>query len=373
MDKNFNSNLSLNDNRESAYGNVDGLSLQNLFFARNSYFPSCYMFKGSNKQPDIKVNVEKIFSILREKYGNNEQFEHVQYSYRDFNTNETTKIISVVIGQENIYLRIENYITDCYILYGNDDFDKANEIASIFIENTIEELVEKNNLHMVSQSQNGFSLTKLKIKEFKHFNVETHYNDDFIEEDKKIKEFISNDDQSGLIILHGGKGTGKTTYIRSLILNNPDKKFVFVPSNLIPMLGDPSFANFLLTMTNHIIVLEDCEDAIRSRKVAGNGAAVSLLLNMSDGLMSDDLCMKFICTFNEDIKNIDEALTRKGRLVSKYEFNALDLKKTNALLAKVYEDNNEIPVSDKPLTLADIYNYFDSSYENNKKTVGFAK
>ena len=152
----------------------------------------------------------------------------------------------------------------------------------------------------------------IEIKEFKHFNVETHYNDDFIEEDKKIKEFISNDDQSGLIILHGGKGTGKTTYIRSLILSNPDKKFVFVPSNLIPMLGDPSFANFLLTMTNHIIVLEDCEDAIRSRKVAGNGAAVSLLLNMSDGLMSDDLCMKFICTFNEDIKNIEKYTREKN-------------------------------------------------------------
>lgn len=370
---NKNTNLSLNEQRENSYGNVDGLSLQNLFFARNGYFPSCYMFKGSAKMPDIKVDVDKIFKYIKDTYGNNDGFEFVEYSYRNFKTNEVSKIISLVMSNENIYIRLETYLTDCYILYGNDNFNTANSIGDVFIENTIEEMVEKNNLHMVSQSQNGFSLTKFKIKEVSDFDVTTHYNDDFLPEDEKINDFIKDDERSGLVILHGGKGTGKTTYIRHLISSNPDKKFVFVPSNLIPMLGDPSFANFLLTMSNHVIVLEDCEDAIRSRKVAGNGAAVSLLLNMSDGLMSDELSMKFICTFNEDIKNIDDALTRKGRLISKYEFKELDVKKTNALLAKVYEDNSEMPISDKGLSLADIYGYFETSYENNKKKVGFSE
>jgi ATP-dependent 26S proteasome regulatory subunit len=40
------------------------------------------------------------------------------------------------------------------------------------------------------------------------------------------------------------------------------------------------------------------------------------ILNNSDGLLSDELCIKFICTFNAPLKDIDEALLRKGRLAA---------------------------------------------------------
>ena len=47
------------------------------------------------------------------------------------------------------------------------------------------------------------------------------------------------------------------------------------------------------------------------------------ILNISDGLLSDELCIKFICTFNAPLKDIDEALLRKGRLAARYEFKDL--------------------------------------------------
>ena len=86
---------------------------------------------------------------------------------------------------------------------------------------------------------------------------------------------------------------------------------------------------------------------------------------MTDGLLSDDLGIKFICTFNEDMKNIDQALLRKGRLVSKYEFKPLEAKKANAILSEL---GYEAAVT-KPLSLAEIFHYDETSYEVTKKSI----
>jgi ATP-dependent 26S proteasome regulatory subunit len=73
--------------------------------------------------------------------------------------------------------------------------------------------------------------------------------------------------------------------------------------------------------------------------------------------------MKFICTFNDNMKNIDTALLRKGRLISKYEFKPLDIKKGNAILAKL---GIEAELT-KPLALSDIFNFLEDGYENEQK------
>ena len=100
-----------------------------------------------------------------------------------------------------------------------------------------------------------------------------------------------------------------------------------------------------------------------------SSSAVSLLLNMGDGLLSDDLGIKFICTFNENIQNIDDALLRKGRLACKYEFTELCTEKSNALLAEIYADRDPVPTTNKPMSLADIYNIDGEAYVNTKKTI----
>lgn len=368
MDKKKTTNISLTFDYEKTYANIEGLSLQSMFFAKNRYFPSSYMFNPDPKQSNMFIDVDKVINHFIEKYSD---FEHTDYIYYNVKEKKYSKIITGIIPSLNLYVRVEPCLCDCYILYGNDSFNDVVAIADILINNQSIPEVEKNNFYKITATSQGFHLTKMKIKELTSFSVEVNYNDDFLEEHTKIDKFMSEDDKSGLVILHGGKGTGKTTYIKSLISNHPDKKFIFVPSNQISMLGDPSFGDYLMTLTNCVIILEDCEDAIRSRKVSNNAGAVSLLLNMSDGLMSDDLGIKFICTFNEDIKNIDDALTRKGRLVSKYEFKELSIKKTNDLLSKLYSDKEELPVSNKGMTLAEIYGYYETSYENNKKTLSF--
>ena len=192
------------------------------------------------------------------------------------------------------------------------------------------------------------------------------YNESFVAEDEKIRKFIEEREKSGLVILHGEKGTGKSSYIKYLIKTFPDRKFVFVSPGLIRLLGEPVFGSFLETLSEHVIILEDCESAIQDRRsMTSNAEAVALILNMTDGILADDLNMKFICTFNEDLKNIDPALLRKGRCISKYEFKPLEKEKAQALL----NERGIEAVINKPMVLSDIFHWEDSDYQTKKNDI----
>ena len=307
---------------------------------------------------------------------NIEDTEFICYITKNMENKEENFGFCVIMKKKNLYARVESSISECYILYDNHNDGSLRELIEIFEENYIAPEEEKANIYKISQCMSGFCLQKSRIKEVPDFSIEREYNDDFPYIENKITKFIADNDKSGIIILHGEKGTGKTTYIRNLISKNLDKKFVFIPPDLVSLLGQPSFTSFINTLNNHIIIIEDCENVIRDRQTTGENSAVSTLLNMSDGLLADDLSIKFICTFNANINDIDPALLRKGRLICKYEFKPLSVEKTNSLLEFIYtknQENNEnvieYPQVNKPLTLADIYNFEEDSYETIKKPI----
>lgn len=373
------SNLSLRKFRSSVYSQVNGLSLQNLFYLKNGYFPNCYMFSGSRNDTDYYFDTNELLKILTERYApktwwqklfKRHYCEMVVYKTYDFQNKEESLGINMAIKSKNIYVRVEENVTESYILYGDEEPTELRELIDIIKGCYRAPDIEENNLYLVAQDQTGFHLNKYQIKPPKDFDITKHYNDDFQKADELIRNFIQDKERSGLVILHGEKGTGKTTYIRNIINKFPESKFVFVPSNMIRLLGEPAFGNFLMSLKNDIIILEDCEDVIRTRKsIMTSSSAVSLLLNMGDGLLSDDLGIKFICTFNENIQNIDDALLRKGRLACKYEFTELCTEKSNALLAEIYADRDPVPTTNKPMSLADIYNIDGEAYVNTKKTI----
>ena len=383
------------------YSQVDGLSLQNLFYVKNNSFPNCYMFTRSSRGSDNYFDTPKMIEYIKENTPADENMQYIVYSTYDLDSKEEKVGFSVIFNKSNIFARMENNVTESYVLYGNDDKEALGKFIETIRQFYVAPEEEKNNLFLVAQDMSGFKLNKWHIKEVKDFDFNLQYNDDFPVANATIKDFIEEDGKSGLLILWGEKGTGKTTYIRHLISSYPNKKFVFIPSNLITMLGDPSFGNFLLSLQNSIIILEDCEAVIRSRKSNSSASAVSLLLNMGDGLMSDDLGIKFICTFNEEVTNIDEALMRKGRLACMYEFKKLTADKVGVLLPEVvknkiaeYEKKIEDAGDDtdkvnrinekitklqsifnysnfKDMTLADIYNVEDASFIKETKKIGF--
>lgn len=125
-------------------------------------------------------------------------------------------------------------------------------------------------------------------------------------------------DGSGLYLLYGKPGTGKTSFIKD-VLSKTLKKALFISPCFTEDLTSPSLISLLMDYPDSILVIEDAETVLMERK-ADNSSAVSNLLNLTDGFLADFLNLKIICTFNTELKNIDEALLREGRLKGMHEF-----------------------------------------------------
>lgn len=211
----------------------------------------------------------------------------------------------------------------------------------------------------------GTSLTPITLKRLK-VELTENYNDDLVELHKTIVGSLNTNGTSGLFLFHGIPGTGKSTYIRSLIFNTA-KKVIFLPPSLARNIDNPEITSLIIANPNSLIIIEDAEELIVSRD-RGSNPAISMLLNLTDGLLGYCLGIKFICTFNTQLNNIDNALLRKGRLTTLYEFKALTVEKTNLLLNKMQDKRAPLRSS---LTLSEIYN--GGSEVNTKKPnpIGF--
>ena len=361
-------NVSLPFDISNKYGDVDGLSLQNLFYARTGCFPSCYLFDyEARTNGDYTFDTTKMSKYLIENIPDDENVELSTYYTQILGSEKDTVDMGfcIILNKSNIFARFEKHVTDSYILYPNDKGEEFEKFLEMVLQFYVAPNGEENEYHRICSSQSGYYLEKGHSKCPKNFDIDKLYNDDFKKENEKIEKFIESKDESGIVFLHGEKGTGKSTYIKHLMNKFVTKKFVYVPANLVRLLGDPSFGSFLSTLNNTIIILEDCENIIKDRKQSSYAEAVSLLLNMTDGILADDLGMKFICTFNDDMKNIDPALLRRGRCVSKYEFGPLCAEKAQKLLSERGID----AVLTKPITLSDVFYYEDDDYQIKRKTI----
>ena len=219
---------------------------------------------------------------------------------------------------------------------------------------------------VLMQQEGMFGTEDVNTNDFEAINLAEFYNDDFLEIDATISDFMAKK-ESGIILLHGEPGTGKTTYIKNLISRFHDKNFIFVQNDFVRDLLKPSFVSFLLQNKNATLIIEDAEKVVVSRDNVSEDSVVSTILQLTDGLFSDFLNIKIICTFNTDIERIDKALMRKGRMIAKYNFTALSAEKTAALAKKLGHEDVK-----GSLTLADIFEFDKRDYKDqNKRGIGF--
>lgn len=223
---------------------------------------------------------------------------------------------------------------------------------------------------LIVKTQKGFSTMSFDFdyEKYHNFDLNRNYNDSLVPVSEKVVKHLNKKKSSGITILHGSPGTGKTTYLRYLV-SILKKDIIYLPPDMTNILSDPSIIDFMKSKSNSIFIIEDGEEVLKKRGENGNTTAVSNMLNVSDGLLADVLHFNFVITINCDIDQIDPALRRPGRLVAEYQFDKLTADKSRNLLVELYPDL-DIPHKVEPMSLAEIYTYDEDKFTHTKKRNG---
>ena len=314
---------------------------------------------------EVDIDCRKARKWFLKNYEVNEN--DCYYSKRYFNKNSFSEIDDMFYFlYEDLIINFDTNASTVRFLFRKTALEKVEQLA-VEIKKFKEKPQHKiPQIFLLVTTTNGIDTIALDIAKPK-LSINDNYNDDFTSIHNTILKRLTTPNDKGLVLLHGKPGTGKTSYIRYLI-KSLKKKVIFLPPALATSITSPNLLAILIDNPNSVLVIEDAENIVVDRERNGN-SPVSALLNISDGLLADCLNVQIICTFNTDISKIDSALLRKGRLIAKYEFKALEIVKAQALSDKL----GFFTAITKPMTLTSIYNQEELEFEETKKNnpIGF--
>lgn len=210
----------------------------------------------------------------------------------------------------------------------------------------------------------------LSSKRFEQYEVDIDklYNDNVVDYYNAMQSHFDNK-ESGLSIIKGPPGTGKSSMLMKMMEDNPGTKFIYCDSSIVSHINSPDFTKFLYSISNSVLILEDQEEIVQSRSTGQSHPAISNLLNITSGVIGKALNLTVLITFNYERStsiDIDAALLRKGRIIGVVDVNPLSLEKTKNL-AKDLGINPDDFTSET--TLADIYNHSKNvEFTENKRS-----
>jgi hypothetical protein len=155
-----------------------------------------------------------------------------------------------------------------------------------------------------------------------------HYGADFGAWEQQWLARLANR-HSGVTILFGPPGVGKTSYLKMLMARFIDRfVFYYLPISAFEILSAPHFVGFWLDQNRRhgpkakLAIIEDAENLLLPRDERSR-AQVSNLLNIGDGFLGEHLKLHVVATTNTPMRRLDEAMLRPGRLMGTREFRRL--------------------------------------------------
>lgn len=310
-----------------------------------------------------QVDHEKIWRMLQVEFG-----DHIveQYHYTAVSKKKATeeKEESILLMDEALVIEIGDGYCEFY-------FSDAKHLLLQKIINRVVALrgtprSKPQEINLITHGDYGLELTKMDVKRSR-LNLDLYYEDDFLPVHQTILRRLNKKDDKGIVLLHGLPGTGKTTYLRYLI-GKVKKRVLFIPPDLASQIANPELVRLLVDNPNCVLVIEDAETLLMQRQ-SGQDSAVSNLLNISDGLLSDFLNVQIVCTFNNHASLVDTAIIRKGRLIASYDFHKLSVKKSQQLSRHLGYHS----LITTPMTVSEIVNQKEQNFSasHERPLIGF--
>lgn len=169
-----------------------------------------------------------------------------------------------------------------------------------------------------------------------------------------IRDYLHADES--VLLMAGVPGTGKTTLLRHMIMENSLTAHVVYDEKL--MQSDTVFQTFLLNSNANILIIEDADSILTSRERDGN-KLMSRFLNVSDGLIKLPNKKLIFTTNITDFGTVDPALLRPGRCYAVMQTRPLDLQEAQAA-SRV--GGFPTPTEKKQYTLAELFNQGKSQH-----------
>jgi len=318
------------------------------------------------KLPDIshisQIDGEKAFEAFKEMFAD-KIFRIHQYRWYLNRKKEYQFDSTIVLLNNQCLVEFDN--TWCAIYHDGNQQEFITAITAMVAPFREKQRRAPLEINLVVSEKNALRLKKMEVKRTK-LDIDLFYDESFKETDELIRKRLNKKNDKGIVLLHGLPGAGKTSYLRYLI-GKIRKRVLFISPSVADNLMNPEFIDLLVSNPNTVLIIEDAENIIMDRKHSP-GSSVSNLLNISDGLLADFLNVQLICTFNNSLALIDNALLRKGRLIAKYEFGKLNITQSQRL-SNHLGFNTTIT---RPMTVAEIANQHEKQYDVPEiRAIGF--
>lgn len=260
----------------------------------------------------------------------------------------------------------DGFITNFIIYHIIDDVELVdkfvNELMAASEKETEEDIIENvKSIKYVSNGQTGLTLETMKPISADYENIELYFNDDVFKATKKLIKKI-NKTSKGISIIYGKRGTGKTTLL-SHIASKLKTPAIFLPISTIDLAINAGGLKTLLKQET-VLLIDDCE-ILNADLYGKSSLTFANLLQLVDGLYSDEFNLNVILSFNVDNEDdIDEDLLETNNLINIIKLEELKKNKVKELCSHL---NLKIK-TEESILLIDILN---DRTEDKSETIGY--
>lgn len=303
--------------------NGDELNEFTYCYSIFSSMPNKYIINNpSDETSESFYEIEEDLLVINKITENSDGFLDQKILYK-YNDNIYISCLS------SISQNIEYLINITFIYKEDSDLKTIEELgfhSYYYQENEInkEENKLEKKLNLISISDNSLNLTGIEIEPL--VDIKLFYNKETFKRFKKLIKKIENNNK-GLSIFFGEKGTGKTSIVKQLT-KKLNKEVIYIPNNIIDQtINNPEFKNFINIYNNSLIILDDCEYIINNNY----NNIVNNLLQLIDGLDSDLYSVNFLLIFNQEESEINQDIIDCNNVLDIIEFNYLSEKESEKL------------------------------------------